>query len=53
MKKNKKFDAIDLKSKLQNAAGEKIAHLSTSEQLALLKSKYGHLTRKQNSRQVD
>ena len=41
--KHKKFDAVEMKSRLQRGAELKLAPLSEKEQLELLHRKFGHL----------
>jgi hypothetical protein len=41
--KVKKFDAVEIKRRLQKEAEEKLSHLSEKEQLNLLCKKFGHL----------
>jgi hypothetical protein len=41
--KAKRFDAVEMKRQLQKKAERKISALSESEQLQLLKNKFGHL----------
>ena len=44
--KNKEFDAVELKRKLQREAAGKLSPLTEKEQLELLHKRYGHLMRK-------
>lgn len=41
--KNKKFDAVEMKRKLQKEAEQKLANLSEREQIELLSQKFGYL----------
>ena len=41
--KAKKFDAVEMKRKLQKEAEQKLATLSEKEQLELLSKKFNHL----------
>ena len=41
--KVKRFDAVEMKRKLQKEAEKKISALSENEQLELLNTKFGHL----------
>lgn len=46
----KKFDAVEMKRRLQRKTEEKFSKLSEKEQLELLKKKFGYLTRKEEVR---
>jgi hypothetical protein len=39
----KKFDAVEMKRRLQKETEQKLSELSEKEQLELLSKKYGHL----------
>ena len=39
----KKFDAVEMKRRLQKEAEQKLSHLSEKEQLELLQKKFGYL----------
>ena len=41
--KDKKFDAVKMKRRLQKEAEQKLFHLSEKEQLELLRKKFGYL----------
>ena len=41
--KNKKFNAVEMKRRLQKEAEQKLSKLSDKEQLDLLSQKFGHL----------
>ncbi len=41
--KNKKFDAVEFKQRLQEKAYKKLSQLSEKEQLKLLHKMFGHL----------
>ncbi|MDP3298350.1 MAG: hypothetical protein Q8N09_12325 [Thermodesulfovibrionia bacterium] len=41
--KAKKFDAVEMKRRLQKEAEQKLSTLSEKEQLELLAKKFGHL----------
>jgi hypothetical protein len=41
--KDKKFNAVEMKRRLQKEAEEKLSKLSEKEQLELLSQKFGHL----------
>jgi len=43
----KKFDAVEIKRRLQKETEEKLSKFSKKEQLDLLKKKFGYLTRKE------
>jgi len=45
--KDKKFDAVEMKRRLQKEAEQKLSQLSKKEQLELLSKKFGHLKKKQ------
>ncbi len=44
--KGKKFDAVEVKRRLQKETEQKISHLSEKEQLDLLRKKFGHLMKR-------
>jgi len=44
--KNKQFDAVELKRRLQKEAEEKLSELTIQQQLELLSRKYGYLKKK-------
>jgi len=44
--KDKKFDAVEMKRRLQKEAEKKLSHLSEKEQLDLLRNKFGHLMKR-------
>ncbi len=44
--KAKKFDAVEMKRRLQKKAGKRLSHLSGKEQLNLLRNKFGHLIKR-------
>ena len=44
--KAKKFDAVEMKRRLQKEAEETLSHLSEKEQLNLLGKKFGHLMKR-------
>ena len=44
--KAKKFDAVEIKRRLQKEAEERLSHLSEKEQLNLLGKKFGHLMKR-------
>ncbi len=41
--KDKKFDAVEMKRRLQKESEQKLSKLSEKEQLELLAKKFGHL----------
>lgn len=41
--KAKKFDAVEMKRRLQKEAEQKLSKISEKEQLELLSKKFGHL----------
>ncbi len=43
--KAKKYDAVEMKRRLQKEAEQKLSALSEKEQLELLAKKFGHLRR--------
>lgn len=44
--KAKKFDAVEMKHRLQKEAEQKLSALSEKEQIVLLAKKFGHLRKK-------
>ncbi len=44
--KAKKFDAVEMKRRLQKEAEETLSHLSEKEQLNFLRKKFGHLMKR-------
>ena len=44
--KAKKFDAVEMKRRLQKEAEERLSHLSEKEQLDLLHKNFGHLMKR-------
>ncbi len=44
--KVKKFDAVEMKRRLQKEAEERLSHFSEKEQLNLLRKKFGHLMKR-------
>ncbi|UCD84516.1 MAG: hypothetical protein JSU92_14815 [Deltaproteobacteria bacterium] len=44
--KDKKFDAVEMKRRLQKEAEKKLSHHSEKEQLDLLHNKFGHLMKR-------
>ena len=42
-RQDKKFNAVEMKRRLQKEAEQKLSKLSDKEQLALLSQKFGHL----------
>lgn len=44
--KGKRFDAVQMKRRLQKEAEQRLSHLSRKEQLELLHKKFGHLIKK-------
>lgn len=45
----KKFDAVEMKRRLQKETEQKLSELSEKEQLELLSKKYGHLKKTEES----
>ena len=41
--KNKKFDAVEMKRRLQKEAEQKLSNLSEKEQIEFLSQKFGYL----------
>jgi len=50
--KDKRFDAVELKRCLQKDAEKRLVHLSETEQLKLLRDKYGHLMKRKDKLHV-
>lgn len=46
--KVKKFDAVEMKRRLQKEAEERLSHLSEKEQLNLLHKKFDHLMKRKD-----
>lgn len=44
--KDKKFDAVEMKRRLQREAEEKLSGLKKEKQLKLLREKFGHLMKR-------
>jgi len=44
--KSKKFDAVEMKRRLQQEAEKSLCHLDKKEQLRLLHEKFGHLMKR-------
>lgn len=44
--KNKQFDAVEMKRRLQKEAEQKLSELTIQQQLELLSQKFGHLKKK-------
>ena len=45
---SKKFDAVEMKRKLQREAEKKLSNFSDKEQLDLLRRKYSHLIKEKD-----
>lgn len=45
----KKFDAVEMKRRLQKEAEETLSHLSEKEQLKLLDKKFGYLMKQKKN----
>ena len=48
--RGKKFDAVEMKRKLQKKAEQRLSTLSEKEQLELLRKKFGHLTKRKKKK---
>ncbi len=51
--KAKKFDAVEMKLRLQKEAEQKLSTLSEKEQLELLSKKFGHLKKQKKVAHVN
>jgi hypothetical protein len=51
--KGKKFDAVEMKRRLQKEAEQRFSGLSEKEQLKLLQKKFGHLVKEKKKVHFD
>lgn len=50
--KDKKYDAVEMKRRLQREAEQKLSHLSEREQLELMHKKFGHLAKRKKKMRI-
>jgi len=50
--KNKQFDSVEMKRRLQKEAEQKLSDMTIQQQLELLSRKFGHLNKKHKMARV-